>query len=233
MVANASDELIGTWVRGWAEARGYETQHDGPIHAYRRTGQQEENWEYVIHAPDQEQLGALAQALHEHPGRRVTAFTEDVDVLTEAAHQHQLAVVSTREVLMVTDMSTQDVEPPLLEEGLYWDEKRDGEHAWVSLHRETDNAVLASGHVAAIGDYAVFDRIVTAAESRRKGYGSLVTRYLASVATESDADQGLLVASTDGYELYKYLGWTLLGTMAVLEKPGVDDADSRTEHTAE
>lgn len=232
MVANASDELIGTWMRGWAEARGYETRHDGPIHAYRRTGQATENWEYVIHAPSAEQLEALASALKEYPGRRVTAFTRDVDHLTDLAHQHNLEVVSTREALMVTDMGQQDVEAPRLQEGLYWDEKRDGDHAWVSLHREGDDGVLASGHVAAINDYAVFDRIVTASEHRRRGYGSLVTRYLASIAAESDADAGLLVASTDGYELYKYLGWTLLGTMAVLQTPDQPQDGERTGHTA-
>ncbi|RII43779.1 GNAT family N-acetyltransferase [Galactobacter valiniphilus] len=232
MVANASDELIGTWVRGWAEARGYETRHEGPIHAYRRTGQDAEHWEYVIHNPNAEQLAALATALKEHPGRRVTAFTKDIDALVSQASAAGLELVSQREALMVTDMTVQDVEPPRLEEGLHWEEKRDGSHAWVSLHRSSDGAVMASGHVAAIDDYAVFDRIVTAPEFRRRGYGSLVTRYLASIATESDADEGLLVASTDGYELYKYLGWTLLGTMAVLEAPNTQDGHERVGHTA-
>ena len=92
--------------------------------------------------------------------------------------------------------------------------------------------MLASGHVASIDDYAVFDRIVTAPEFRRKGYGSLVTRYLASIATEGDADEGLLVASTDGYELYKYLGWTLLGSMAVLESPEAPANPEGPGHTA-
>lgn len=233
MEARASDELISTWMRGWAEARGYETHHDGPLHAYRRTGQSENNWEYVIHAPSEEQLRKLSGAMADHPGQRVTAFTADVDDMVGLAHRAGLAVVSTREVLMVTDMAVQDVEPPILEEGLYWDEKHDGDHAWVSLHRESDDAVLASGHVAALGDYAIFDRIVTAPESRRRGFGSLITRYLASIAAgDSDADRGLLVASTDGYELYKYLGWTLLGTMAVLEAPDSPDAEDRTGHTA-
>jgi len=232
MVANASDELIGTWVRGWAEARGYETRHDGAIHAYRRTGQDEQHWEYVVHSPSDEQLGALATALKDNPGRRLTTFTSDVDELTARAHAQGLVLISDREALMVTNMQVQDVEPPRLDEGLHWDEKRDGNHAWVSLHRDSDNVVMASGHVAAIGDYAVFDRIVTAPEFRRRGYGALVTRYLASIATESDADEGLLVASADGYELYKYLGWTLLGTMAVYEAPGVADAHERVSHTA-
>lgn len=220
MVAMANDDLIGTWVRGWAGARGYETRHDGAIHAYHRTGNDEQAWEYVIHEPNGQQLDALASALKEHPGRRVTAFTTDVPVLVGSAHDRGLHLVSDREVLMVTDMGVQDVEPPIIADDLMWDVHRDGPHAWVSLHRESDGAVLASGHVAAVDDYAVFDRIVTASEHRRKGYGSIVTRYLASVAQEFDVDQGLLVASTDGFELYKYLGWTLLGSMTVLEAPG-------------
>jgi GNAT superfamily N-acetyltransferase len=233
MDTRASDELISTWMRGWAEARGYETQHDGPLHAYRRTGQDADNWEYVIHAPSEEQLRQLSSALSRHPGQRITAFTSELDDLVNSAHQAGLAVASTREVLMVTDMAVQDIEAPYLDDGLYWEEKRDGDHAWVSLHQEGTDAVMASGHVAALGDYAIFDRIVTAPEFRRRGLGSLVTRYLASIAAESDADSGLLVASSDGYELYKYLGWTLLGTMAVLESPDSPDAEDRTGHTAE
>ncbi|MGO3153139.1 MAG: GNAT family N-acetyltransferase [Galactobacter sp.] len=233
MEHRASDELISTWMRGWAEARGYETHHDGALHAYRRTGQDVDNWEYVIHDPSGEHLRHLSQALSEHPGQRVTAFTAELDGLVDLAHEAGLAVVSTREVLMVTDMAVQDIEAPYLDEGLRWEEKRDGDHAWVSLHDEESDAVVASGHVGVLGDYAIFDRIVTAPEFRRRGFGSLVTRYLASIAAESDAERGLLVASSDGYELYKYLGWTLLGTMAVLEAPNSPDANERTGHTSD
>ncbi|MBM7795538.1 GNAT family N-acetyltransferase [Pseudoglutamicibacter cumminsii] len=228
----ASDELIGTWVKGWAEARGFDTYHEGPVHAYRRTGQDEAHWEYVVHEPDNELLQKLAHMMQEHSGQRLTVFTEDPDSMPDKVHEVGLRVVANREVMMTSPMAAQDVEAPITEDSLVWQEKRDGAHTWVSLHRREDGAVLASGHMASIGDYAVFDRIVTAPDQRRKGYGTLVTRYLASVATETDAEYGLLVASTDGYELYHHLGWTLLGAMLAIETPDEADDTARTDHTS-
>ena len=109
----ASDELIGTWVKGWAEARGFDTYHEGPVHAYRRTGQDEAHWEYVVHEPDNELLQKLAHMMREHSGQRLTVFTEDPDSMPDKVHEVGLRVVANREVMMTSPMAAQDVEAPI------------------------------------------------------------------------------------------------------------------------
>lgn len=109
MGSSASDELIGTWVSGWAGARGYESRHEGRVHAALRHDTSGD-WEYVIYEPSSEELVAVADTLLKHPARRLTAFADDTASLIEAARTAGLSVVDANEVLMVTDMAGHDVE---------------------------------------------------------------------------------------------------------------------------
>ncbi|MEE1621344.1 GNAT family N-acetyltransferase [Zafaria sp. Z1313] len=217
MGSSASDELIGTWVTGWAGARGYESRHEGRVHAALRhdtTG----DWEYIVFEPTSEELVAVAETLAKHPSRRLTAFANDSSALVDAAQAAGLDVVAAEEALMVAEMDGQDVEDPRAPEGFTIDAERDGKHAYVSIHDADDHDVVAaSGHVSVVGDYAVFDRIITAPEFRRRGLGALVMRALVAIALEHAVDEGLLIASIEGQALYQYLGWTPLGTVVTLE----------------
>ncbi|MFJ2619587.1 GNAT family N-acetyltransferase [Glutamicibacter sp. NPDC087344] len=211
MASNASDELIGTWVAGWAGARGYETRNEGRVHAALRHDTTED-WEYVIYGPSKEELAAVAETLKKHPNRRLTAFDDSVERLLVAASEVGLQVAADDEVLMVTELAAHDVEVPLPAEGFMFQIERDGTHAYVSLHPEDNqDLVAASGHVSAVEGFAIFDRIITGPDFRRMGLGTLVMRALASLAQEHDVDEGLLIASVDGQKLYASLGWTSLG----------------------
>jgi GNAT superfamily N-acetyltransferase len=217
MESTASDKLIGIWVTGWAGARGYESRHEGRVHAALRHDTSGD-WEYVIHEPSAEELVAVGETLNKYPARRLTAVTADSHAMGEAASAAGLAVVASEEALMVADMSAQDVEDPRAPEGFTIETERDGNHSYVSIHLEDDpEVVVASGHVAVVDDHAVFDRIITATDYRRRGMGSLVMRALVALALEHNVDEGLLVASIDGQALYQYLGWTPLGTVMLLE----------------
>ncbi|WP_309081000.1 GNAT family N-acetyltransferase [Zhihengliuella sp.] len=217
MGSTASDELIKTWVTGWSSARGYDSRHEGRVHAALRHDTIGD-WEYVIHEPSIGELAAIAETLRKHPARRLTVFVEDAEGFLGATGDLALATVDANEVLMVTDMGEQDVELPRNPEGFVLQTERDGTRAYVSVHLEDDSAVVAaSGHVSVVDGFAVFDRIITAPEYRRRGLGSFVMRALASLALEHDVDEGLLVASLDGQALYGYLGWTPLGAMVTLE----------------
>ncbi|GAA3674777.1 hypothetical protein GCM10023081_11490 [Arthrobacter ginkgonis] len=224
MGSTASDELIGSWVTGWAGARGYESRHEGRVHAALRhdtTG----DWEYVIYEPTSEELVAVAQTLAKHPSRRLTVFAADLPGVIAAGEAAGLSVLEADEALMVADMDGQDVEDPLPMDGFSIKSLRHGRHSYVSVHPDEDpRAVAASGHVSVVEGYAVFDRIITAPGYRRRGLGSLVMRALAALALEHEVDEGLLIASLDGQALYSYLGWTPLGKVVLFEAKRSGDA---------
>ncbi|GAA1497070.1 GNAT family N-acetyltransferase [Paeniglutamicibacter kerguelensis] len=166
---------------------------------------------------------AVAETLHKHPKRRLTAFANEISSLIEAAQAAGLNVVNSDEVLMVTEMSGHDVEEPRPTEGFAFQIERDNTHAYVSIHPVEDaEVVAASGHVSAVEGYAIFDRIITAPDFRRRGLGSLIMRALVSLALEHDVEEGLLIASVDGQQLYQSLGWTNLGNVVLFE--GKQDA---------
>ena len=211
MASNASEKLIGTWVEGWAGARGYETRSEGRVYAALRHDTTED-WEYIIYSPSKEELAAVSETLKKHPNRRLTAFDDEVDTLVVAASEVGLKVSADDEVLMVTELAAHDVEVPPAPDGFVFQIERDGTHAYVSLHPEDNqDIVAASGHVSAVEGYAIFDRIITGADFRRRGLGTLIMRALASLAQEHFVDEGLLIASVDGQKLYASLGWTSLG----------------------
>lgn len=56
-----------------------------------------------------------------------------------------------------------------------------------------------------------------------------MTRALIAIALEQDVEEGLLVATGDGRELYEFLGWTLLGEVHVYGAPGAEA--SRSSHS--
>ena len=161
---------------------------------------------------------AVAETLHKHPKRRLTAFADETSTLIDAARAAGLNVLNSDEVLMVTAMGGHDVEEPRPADGFAFQIERDQTHAYVSIHPVEDpEVVAASGHVSAVNGYAIFDRIITAPEFRRRGLGSLTMRALVSLALEHDVEEGLLIASIDGQQLYQSLGWTNLGNVVLFE----------------
>lgn len=85
----------------------------------------------------------------------------------------------------------------------------------------------AAGDTAAIGrivfveDHAVYDRIETHPDHRRRGLATAVMRELEKIAAERGAGKGILVATAEGKALYTALGWQLhsLYTTAVIPRP--------------
>ncbi|MBJ2120180.1 hypothetical protein I6N91_04205 [Arthrobacter sp. MSA 4-2] len=74
----------------------------------------------------------------------------------------------------------------------------------------------ARGAVSVVGDFAVYDGIETEQEFRRRGLASFVMRALTAAVLEDDVRIGLLMATTDGRELYSFLGWKQLADVFIL-----------------
>lgn len=81
--------------------------------------------------------------------------------------------------------------------------------------------VAATGRIAFPGEMAIYDRIRTHENHRRKGLGRLVLKELELIAQARNVQTSVLVATPDGRALYEPLGWQLhsLYTTAVIPKP--------------
>ncbi|MDN3482646.1 N-acetyltransferase [Arthrobacter sp. APC 3897] len=208
------DDLLETWVSGWAQARGYRTRREGRFPAaflHDKTN----DWEYFALEPSHDEFAALASSARKSPGRLFTIVTARVNEIHGAALVYGLNVRSANEVFMTLDMTGQDIEDPLPLDGFESETVRGGTVGTVTVTAGGEPA--ARGSVAIVDGYAVYDRIVTEPGFRRRGLGSYVTRALTAVAMEHDADTGLLVATADGLELYTYLGWENLASVVMFE----------------
>ena len=76
-----------------------------------------------------------------------------------------------------------------------------------------DHTVAARGMMAVVGNDAVMHDILTDPAHRRRGLGSVVMGALSRRALERGARTGLLMATTDGFHLYRKLGWLPEATM--------------------
>ncbi|HEY5850271.1 MAG TPA: hypothetical protein VIT62_05850 [Lysobacter sp.] len=81
-----------------------------------------------------------------------------------------------------------------------------------------DGDLAATGCAAQTADAFIYDRIETAQDHRRKGFGVAVMNALGS-ARKSLATPQLLVATGDGRNLYANLGWTVLAPFAAATIP--------------
>ncbi|MDC0709732.1 GNAT family N-acetyltransferase [Stigmatella sp. ncwal1] len=84
-----------------------------------------------------------------------------------------------------------------------------------------DGREAAIGRVACVGDCAIYDRISTEPDHRRRGLARALLLALEAAAREKGGRRGVLVATTDGRALYETLGWHLhsLYTTAVIPGP--------------
>jgi len=253
MTQRIDDTLVGTWFAAWSRSRGYETRiEDGMRSALRKKRSAQRipggagraamdiptTWEHVLVSPDADAMAPALASLEEQPDRLVTVFGEtDQDLTSAGLHS---AVLPERFMSMELDREVQDVEPPLLPEGYeaHVDEPRPGSRrvrfyaaGALSGVPEGEEELAALGWVTFEGETAVFDRIWTSPDHRRRGLGSLVMRHLTSEALGADdeLERGLLVASPDGQKLYGHLGWTDLGPVRIWTR--ADGEASGAEHT--
>jgi GNAT superfamily N-acetyltransferase len=96
------------------------------------------------------------------------------------------------------------------------------------VHR--DGTVAARGMAAVVGADVVMHDIHTDRDHRRRGLGSVVMATLSRQAIEQGATTGFLLATPDGVQLYRRLGWLLQATMVTgsgLSVAGTEGGDLR------
>lgn len=90
----------------------------------------------------------------------------------------------------------------------------------VARIRAATGEEAAIGRVALSGGFAIYDRIETHPDHRRRGLGRAVMGALASVAVSRGGTRGVLVATAQGRLLYESLGWRMHSPYATAFLPG-------------
>lgn len=229
---NLPVSFLETFVSCWAASRGHPTSI---VHGRYPAGlrhNQTGDWEYYALKPSSEDFERLTKTTMESPARMLTIVSNDLETYKLQGQKAGFDVLEAVELVMVQDISSLGESHPentadstlkdTTDDGfsIEWEEQDVNGHTLLTVKFTQDGQLAASGVVvvAAIragadGDgkgqrFAVFDRIVTVAEFRRRGLGSKVIGELCQRAASLGATTGLLFASLEGQHLYKRLGWS-------------------------
>lgn len=216
MGAALSEELVRTWVSGWAKCRGYKTQDNGRSMSVLLADHQDD-LETIVYEPTIGEYLELANQTRDDSSRVLTVVTNRMHDLINASSPLHLRITDYQQALMCADMDGQDVEDPR-----HPDDEFKLEHIREADCRRVSVTVngeeVARGSVAKQDGHAVYDRIITDPDYRRRGLGSFVMRALTAAILEDEVETGLLMASEDGRHLYQHLGWTYLADAFVIRR---------------
>ncbi|MGZ0149029.1 GNAT family N-acetyltransferase [Kribbella sp. WER1] len=198
--------MMRRWLEGWRLCRGLEPVIEYPdayVAVLRLPGRDRE---LFTRTDDPATVHRLATGLPEDTWLTVTTRTPDrITGQLVAAGTHPFPEHNT---LMSIDLrpGAQAVDGYLL--------KLTSEGPLDHVHLVTsDGVVAARGRAAVVGADAVMHDIQTDPAYRRRGLGSVVMGALAGRAIDRGARTGLLMATADGFQLYRRLGWTAEATM--------------------
>lgn len=214
MDAQNLEQLVTTWMEGWAHARGYSPKTQGRaflVERHDRDGLVEK----LIVCPSADELRELSSSMDSVD--HLTVITQDLAETLAVGQSAGLAPRPEPDTLMVTDIQQHDVEPPL-PPGDGIEHELDRPALQVIRVRITVNGQEAAhGTVSVVDQVAVFDKIGTHEGFRRRGLASYVMRLLTHAALDADVETGLLAASPDGRHLYQHLGWDEVASVPVFE----------------
>ncbi len=195
----ADPHIVATWIKGWTLAR--ETAPPTPYKGGFRVdvGWPEQKARYVFPAI-MPAIGELASAINEPWAFLKACASPD-------AMQPMLATgwaIQRLGYMMTLTGPMGDFERP---EGYALDTAEGP----ISIVRALDPAgeTAAIGRVVVVDGFAIYDRIETRPEHRRRGFARVVMKALETIAREKEAVRGVLVATPEGRTLYDNLGWEL------------------------
>jgi hypothetical protein len=193
---------VATWVRGWTIARGVAP----PLWA-------DGAWRVEVGLPTQ-RARFVFPALTEAVRRRAEAVTEPWVFLKICAPDHAVRpllppgwVIQQPGFMMVCGFPMRPGTaglPPGYSLAIARDAA--GIHALITA---PGGETAASGTAVRVRGHAIYDRIVTQPEHRRRGLGRAIMHALEGAARAHGLHEAVLVATPEGRALYESLGWRL------------------------
>ncbi|MBA2897134.1 GNAT family N-acetyltransferase [Nonomuraea soli] len=185
------DELVRTWVHGWALSRDTDTPVAEPYGWRMEVGLPEMPRRHIV--TDPVWLEKLVPTVTER-GSWLKLFVEELPPLPPGWE------ITAPGFMMSTELSPFEVTGhEVVVEPLNDATSK----VWVIV----DGERAAWGQVAVWGADAVVDKVMTEEAHRRKGLGSVVMRSLQNLAYERGARRAVLGGTVEGRALYTSLGW--------------------------
>ena len=203
--------LVDTWIDGFATSRSVPVRRrDGVTEV--EVGGTERRLELVLVEPDTHLLRETLRRLVGTSDVWSTIFTREA-----AAHVELPAgvrVVLAEEVLMTVDpVDLVTVGLPSAAAPPSWELDLTASGERVAVRLLDGDRVAARGQLGLVGTDAIFDRIGTEPDYRRRGLATVVMDALAAWAVSRGARRGILAASVEGQALYRRLGWAPVARM--------------------
>lgn len=88
---------------------------------------------------------------------------------------------------------------------------------------DSQGTQVSAGRVAFADNHAIYDRIETHPDHRRKGLAAVVMKTLEAIAAGRGISKGILVATAEGRALYEPLGWNMLSPYTTAVIPGAGE----------
>lgn len=126
--------------------------------------------------------------------------------------------------MMMRDPGTSAM--PALPDGYLLDADESAPVPTVRIFARTGE-LAAIGRVVTVDGWAIYDRIETQPDHRRRGLARIVMAALDGIAGSRNAGRGVLVATAAGRQLYEKIGWTLLSLYITAVIPAGGDEQSQ------
>ncbi|MCH8622221.1 GNAT family N-acetyltransferase [Undibacterium sp. TS12] len=200
------DRLLSAWVHGWTISRGTAAPIPLVCFGHRvQVGLPGHLERYILQGHIPTTIQRLAQEL-DTPDTWLKICAPQAAIAGLLPGRWQ---IKAPEYLMVKALQTGNAAPG---HGYTIKLKEDGALA-TARACNAEGQVAATGRVALSGQHAIFDQIVTEPAHRRRGLGNAIMQTLCNHALDRQANTGVLVATADGFALYKAMGWTLCSEM--------------------
>ncbi|MBO1331134.1 GNAT family N-acetyltransferase [Streptomyces sp. VRA16 Mangrove soil] len=203
------DDMVRTWVAGWAVSRGTPPPAERPWGYYIEVADDPaEVGRHVLPEASRAAVRAAAEAVTvPRTWMKMPAEPDEVEPWITPGWE---VARSETGYLMAVDLTATGATAPA---GYTAHVERAGDVVRVRV-RHAAGGPAAAGQLALLGEDAVVDRIRTQEAHRRRGLGAFVMRALADRAVELGAVRGVLGATPAGRALYRELGWRQHATLA-------------------
>lgn len=210
----APAEVVQAWTAGWSISRGAAQPVAVPGGFRIEVGLPDHVRRFVLPVIDREVIRDLVNQI-DIPGTWLKVFAPKEEVLPLLTPDWEIGEPG---FLMTTRLRHTHVNLP---DGY---SVRTSTLAGVIIAQvlTADGQVAARGQMGVAGPDAIADQIVTEADHRRRGLGSVVMGTLGNEAMAQGAGRGILGASPEGRALYESIGWTMraLLTSVKFSTPG-------------